>query len=98
MRNLELQHATPLECDNLHPMQILLTMHCLAGGVKAPSQNGGTIKVAQSPDATDGTLTPTTANLQNPDVSSEICQQILPHKACCHWAQQAGAAVRNQGN
>ena len=50
-------------------MQTLLTCFCLAGGVLAPSQNGGSITVGKSADAAGGQLTPTPANLQNPDVS-----------------------------
>ena len=50
-------------------MQTLLTCFCLAGGVLAPSQNGGSVVVGKSADAAGGQLTPTPANLQNPDVS-----------------------------
>ena len=58
-------------CNSLHTMQTLLTCFCLAGGVLAPSQNGGSMKVGKSADAAGGQLTPTPANLQNPDVSCE---------------------------
>ena len=57
----------------------------MAGGVLAPSQNGGTMKVGKSPDAAGGQLTPTPANLQNPDVSCGILSISSVHIAMlCH--------------
>lgn len=62
-------------------MQTLLTCFCLAGGVLAPSQNGGSIEVGKSPDAAGGQLTPSPGNLQNSDVRCGHLQTIhvLPY-------------------